>query len=110
MTSVIATKTAKMVMLIAGLPMVALSAAFRSSTRGTPGHRRVAAVGTGGVLVVLEPLTHLVGDGVGALVGVRDVEVGDDERRHELAQTQEDAEVDVAEHRGGHELRRVGRE
>src|SRR3954447_21155670 len=99
----IRTKTPKMEMLIAGSPMLP-SAASRSDT-GRP-----LGVGAGAgraVVVVLEPLAHLVGDRVGVLVRMRDVEVGDREGRDELAQTQQEAEVHAAEDLGGHEVRGV---
>src|SRR4051794_31607731 len=109
MTSVIATKTAKIEMLTAGVPMVPLSAASTTSATGDPlGHRRGPAAAR--VVVLLQPLAHLVGDRVGAPVGVRDVEVGDDERGHELREAEQDAQVHVAEDRGGHEVVRVRRE
>src|SRR5215218_8539030 len=101
MNSVTRTNPAKIEMLTAGSPMVPLSAAMRSDTGGplgVGGPRTRLAVG-----VVLEALPHLVGDRVGALVGVRHVEVGDHERRDELAEPQQEPDVHVAEDLGGHE-------
>src|SRR3954470_21168377 len=100
MNSVMRTKTPKIEMLIAGLPMVS-SAASTSATAGLLGGA------PGGVRPGLQPPAHVVGDGVGAPRGVAHVELGDQERRHELAQAEEDAEVDVAEDLGLHERRRV---
>src|SRR3712207_7548961 len=86
-------------MLTAGSPMVAESAARRSTTgRLLTGSR---------VLVALEAVAHLVRDRVGAAAGVPDVERGDQERGHELAEAQQDPDVDVAEHLGRHEVGRV---
>src|SRR3954468_13262555 len=104
MTSVISTKALKIEMLTAGSPMLP-SAASSSDTVRPPG----AGAGRA-VVVVLEALAHLVGDRVGVLVGVRDVEVGDRERGDELGQAEQDAQVHVAEDLGGHEAGRVGRE
>src|SRR3954451_13141793 len=105
MNRVIRKKTPKMAMLIDGLPIVS-SAASASATGSTPAHGGVRATSgvraTGGVraarvLVVLQPAAHLVGDRIGTPGGVRDVHVGDHERRHELGQAEQEAEVDVAE-------------
>src|SRR3954447_15307597 len=90
MTSVIRTKTAKIEMLTAGSPMVPASAASTSTTGGLLAAR-------GGVVVGLEALAHLVGDGVGAAPGVPHVQRGDQERRHELTQAHQQSDVDVAE-------------
>src|SRR3954452_14661011 len=102
MTRVIRTKKPKIAMLIAGLPIVALSAARTSATgglltTGPPG------LGAAGVLVGLEALAHLVGDRVGAAAGVPHVQLGDQEGAHELAQPEQEPDVHVAEDRGGHE-------
>src|SRR4051812_44506338 len=101
MNRVIRTKTPKIAMLIDGLPMV--SPAASTSATGSPSAHR--GVGGSGVLVVLQPAAHLVGDRVGAPGGVRDVEVGDHERRHELGQAEQEPEVDVAEDLRGHDVR-----
>src|SRR3954452_15454640 len=100
MTSVMRTKTAKIEMLIAGLPMLP-SAASSSGTGGPLGRVRA---GVAGELVVLEPVAHIVGDRVGVLVRVRHVEVGDHEGGHELEQAEDEADVDVPEDLGGHEV------
>src|SRR3954447_20370320 len=90
-------------MLTPGLPTVS-SAASRSGTAD------LLARGTGGELVLLEALAHLLGDGVHRPRRVPDVELGDQERRHELAQPEQDAQVDVPEDLRLHERRRGGRE
>src|SRR3954471_24370434 len=104
MTSVIRTKTPKIEMLTTGLPIVSASAANRSTTGGL-----LTAVG-GGELVRLEALAHLVGDRVGAAGRVPHVERGDQERRHELPEAEQDPDVDVADDLGGHEVVRVAGE
>src|SRR4051812_49390425 len=96
MTSVIRTKTAKIEMLTAGSPMVPASAASRSTTG------RLLTLGR--VLVGLEAVAHLVGDGVGAATGVPDVQRGDQEGGHELAQPHQQPDVDVAEDLRRHEV------
>src|SRR4051812_49403386 len=103
MTSVIRTKTPKIEMLTAGSPMV--SSAANSSATGRP-LRRPRAVPLC-ELVVFEAAAHLVGDRVGVPVGVRDVQMRDREGRHELQQTEDQPDVDVAEDLGGHEVVRV---
>src|SRR4051794_30476113 len=100
MTSVIRTKTPKIAMLTAGSPIVS-SAANRSAT-GRPFRR--AGVAPLRELVLLEPGAHLVGDRVGPPVGVRDVQVRDDEGRDELQQAEDQPDVDVADDLGGHEV------
>src|SRR3954452_16248330 len=104
MNSVIRTKTPKIAMLMPALPTVS-SAASTSGTAGLLGGRR-----PGGVLALLEALAHLLGDGVHRPRRVPDVELGDQERRHELPQPQQDAQVDVAEDLRLHERRRIGGE
>src|SRR4051794_12630299 len=96
MTRVMSTNTPKIEMLTAGSPMVAESAASRSTTG------RLLILGR--VLVGLEAVAHLVGDRVGAARRVPDVERGDQERRHELAEAHQQPDVHVAEHLGGHEV------
>src|ERR1700710_390045 len=104
MTRGIRTKTPKIEMFTAGLPIASGAAAeSRSTTRGL-------LTGGSGELVGLEALAHLVGDRVGAARGVPDVQRGDHEGRHELTQTQQDPDVDVAEDLRGHEVGGVGRE
>src|SRR3954447_5103331 len=98
MNSVIRTKTPKIAMLTAGLPIV-------SSAATTSGTVAPLAGGAGRVLVLLEALAHLVGDGIGGPRGVPDVQLGDQEGRDELAQTEQQAQVDVAEDPRLHERR-----
>src|SRR5690348_13679186 len=104
MKSVIRTKTPKIAMLTPALPTVS-SAASTSGTAGLLTGRR-----PGGELVLLEALAHLLGDGVHGPRRVPDVELGDQERRHELTQPEQDAQVDVPQDLRLHERRRVGRE
>src|SRR3954452_14533831 len=101
MYRVIRTKTPKIEMLTAGLPMVS-SAARTSGTADL-----LVRAAAGGGLVILEAPAHLVGDRVGRARRVAYVELGDEERRHELPQPQQDAEVHVAEDLRLHERRRV---
>src|SRR5688572_14907457 len=112
MNSVTATNAEKIAMLIVGLPMVSAGAvaAAISDTGGPLGAGWAGLPSAAGELVGLEPLAHLVGDRVRPLVGMRDVEMGDGERRHELREAQQEADVHVAEHLRGHEVRRVGGE
>src|SRR5215213_4660415 len=106
MNSVMRTNPLKMAMLTAGSPIVALSAAKTSATADSLGVGAARA----GVVVVLEALAHLVGDRVGALVGVVHVQVRDHEGGHELAEAEQESESHVAEDLGRHEVVRVGRE
>src|SRR5215213_11644479 len=110
MTSVISTNTPKMEMLTAGSPIVE-SAAVTATASGTAGLLDTGPLARPArVLVVLEPVAHLVGDGVRVAPRVPHVQLGDEERRHELRQPQQDADVDVAEHLRGHEVVGVGGE
>src|SRR3954468_18016935 len=102
MISVIATKTPKIEMLSAGVP-IDPSAASTSGTGGTSPRRDVGA-GARVVVVLLEPVAHLVGDGVGPLVRVVHVQVRDHEGRHELREAEQDADAHVAEHLLAHEV------